>query len=414
MSLFSGFYKLSPEERLEQLEELKLIDSVKKVTLPEELAMTMSENYLFNFELPLGVAVNFSVNDKQYVVPMVIEEPSVVAAASNAAKILQSFTGVFPKRELIGQIIITDISDSDRIIDRLNKHKEYLLEQARSVNLSMIKRGGGPKDIFFDQYQGAVSLYLTYDSCDAMGANAINTTLEHLTSYVESLIDSPVLMAILSNYNPDATVKVTSQVSFKDLGSNPEAGFELAKRIVAASEYAKLDPYRAVTHNKGIMNGIDALLLATGNDFRAVEAACHAFASREGSYQGLSDWSLNLSGQQLVGHLELPINLATLGGTIGVNPAAQWSLDLLGRPSAKELSILACSVGLASNFAALKALVSEGIQRGHMSLQSRVLAAQAGAMGAEIDDLSRQLNQSGQINRQQASHLLNKMRRKEM
>lgn len=409
MSIFNGFYKLSRQDKLNKLMNHQWIKS-NPYDLSDHSLENMIENVIGSYKLPMGVAVNFIINHKDYVIPMVIEEASVVAAASHAAKILGNITSNTYEREIIGQIIFSsmDLMSSARLSHWFNASKDRLLILARELSVNMVARGGGPKDIVLKQFgednQIDLCLYLTFDPCDAMGANSINTVLEGLGQMITEETDCKPLMTILSNYQEHALTKAQVRIPIRELHSDSEQSYQLAHKIVQASHYAQVDVYRAVTHNKGIMNGIDAVLMATANDWRAVEAGIHAFASRNGRYQGLSHWQIQ--GNELVGSLEIPLAIATVGGSISSHDTAQWSLELLNYPNTKELSEIICAVGLAQNFAALRALVSEGIQRGHMSMQARNIAISVGAKGDEIQKITSRMIENKQVNREYALELL--------
>ena len=340
---------------------------------------------------------------------MVIEEPSVVAAASNGAKRVGNIITTSQPRELIGQIILKEVIDPEQATAVIEKNEHYLLDLAKSFSINMVKRGGGPTRIWTKTFESYFTVYLGFNPCDAMGANAINHVLEALSEEVEQLVNGVALMRILSNYQPESLVTAKVKIPILSLANNQADSQLLAQNIVAASEYAHLDVYRATTHNKGIMNGIDAVLMATGNDWRAVSAGVHAYASHTGDYQSLTDWKIE--EDYLVGKIELPLAVATVGGTLSVHPQAKQSLALLGNPDAQQLSEIIAAVGLAQNFAALRALVSEGIQKGHMSLHARQLAIQAGANEAEAPRLIELLKrQEKAISISVATELLAKMR----
>ena len=359
------------------------------LALPESVANQLIENYVGNYSLPFGLAPTFKINGRDYVVPMAIEEPSVVAAASNGGKRLGNIQSQVLSRQLIGQIVLTDIED-------------------------LASRGGGPCDLWADSYgddQGDfLCVYLSLDPCDAMGANVMNTVLEALAPEVEASLGGQALLRILSNHGDKLLVKAQVSLPVSRLHANPTQALNLAKRLSQASRVAQLDPRRAVTHNKGIMNGVDAVLLATGNDWRAVEAGVHAHAARDGQYRGLSQWALSADQARLEGELTLPLSLATVGGTLAVHPTAQLALAILGKPNARELAQIIVAVGLAQNFAALRALVTDGIQKGHMALQARSLALQVGASLEEVPALVKALRQAPAMNRTLAEQVLAQLR----
>ena len=413
---FSGFYKHSISKRLELMESwLGLSINSADTMLPEAYANQMIENYLFNYHLPLGVAVNLKVNNAEYVVPMAIEEPSVIAAASFGAKLLGNIQAETKERLLIGQIIMTVQQSMAEIQQIIKENKANLLDIASQASASMVRRGGGPKDIWVEEKEhpnrNYVSVYLSLDPCDAMGANVINTVLEALSPTMESIIEGEVLMSILSNYQPQAVTIATAKVPFAHLSKDKEEAKSLAERLEMASDYAWLDPYRATTHNKGIMNGIDAVVIATGNDWRAIEAGAHAYAVKDDQYRSLTKWKVNYEDESLEGSIEIPLQVATVGGTLSSHPTAKLALKMLNITSAKDLSNIIASVGLIQNFAAMRALVSEGIQKGHMRMQARALAMQVGATIEEIPAVVTQLNEAAQMNRDTARRILEEIRK---
>ena len=419
---WTGFSKKTPAERLQMLREKgllqdehwQLLDSQQ--TLPLETANQMSENVLATLALPYSLVPDFLVDGKSYQVPFVTEEPSVVAAASFAAKIIKrsgGFETEVHKRQMIGQIALYQVDDTDQAIKDVLRKKKELLEQANQAYPSIVARGGGARDLWLEQKYDFLIFYLSVDTQEAMGANMLNTMLEALTLSLEELTGGKSLMAILSNYATDSLVTTRCAIDYRFLSRDKAEAELLADKMQLASKLAQVDPYRAATHNKGIFNGIDALVLATGNDWRAVEAGAHAYASREGSYRGLSTWTADPDKRQLHGQMTLPMPIATKGGSIGLNPAVAASFDLLGQPQAKELASLIVSVGLAQNFAALKALVSTGIQAGHMKLQAKSLALQAGAQGEEIAAVANRLTAMKTFNLAAAQEILADLRKQD-
>ena len=390
MRMFKGFYKLSIKDKLQKLKQHHWIDSAP-IQVSEEITENMIENVIGQYRLPIGVAVNFQINAQEFVIPMAIEEASVVAAASHAAKILGNIESHNQQKIITGQIILAQINITDTvgIVKTIENEKIQLLNLASSLSKNMVQRGGGPKDLYLRVFESEntafVTVYLNFDPCDAMGANSINTVLEGLSHRIYTLVDRKPLMSILSNYSEESLTTARVSIPISSLHDNAETALTIGRDIELASQYAQIDSYRAVTHNKGIMNGIDAVLVATANDWRAVNASVHAFASRSGNYRGLSQWSLE--EECLKGELTLPLPVATVGGSITAHSTAKWSLGLLKNPDAKQLSEIICAVGLAQNFAALKALVSEGIQKGHMAMQARNIAIAVGANGQYIDKL---------------------------
>ena len=420
MARLPGFAKLSPTERIEALlkeglltwDEAQILKEQKG--LPLSIADQLTENVLSTFDLPFSLAPYFLINGRDYVLPMVTEEPSVVAAASFAAKLIQrsgGFTTQVHQRQMIGEIALTDVEDVEVASRRILEDKESLLQLANEAYPSIVKRGGGARDLWVENKGDFLIVYLAVDPKEAMGANMLNTMLEALTDRIQELSGGQALMAILSNLATRSLVSARCAIDFKALSRNPEEAIEIAHRMELASQLAQVDPYRAATHNKGIFNGIDALVLATGNDWRAIEAGAHAYAAQNGSYKGLSHWTSHPEEKKLYGEITLPMPVATKGGSIGLNPTVQVSHRLLGEPSAIELAGIIASLGLAQNFAALKALVTTGIQAGHMKLQARSLALLAGAKEEEVPRLVNQLLENKPFNLEKAQTLLQELRK---
>lgn len=420
MARLPGFAKLSPTERIEVLlkeglltwDEAQILKEQKG--LPLSIADQLTENVLSTFDLPFSLAPYFLINGRDYVLPMVTEEPSVVAAASFAAKLIQrsgGFTTQVHQRQMIGEIALTDVEDVEVASRRILEDKETLLQLANEAYPSIVKRGGGVRDLWVENKGDFLIVYLAVDPKEAMGANMLNTMLEALTDRIQELSGGQALMAILSNLATRSLVSARCAIDFKALSRNPEEATEIAHRMELASQLAQVDPYRAATHNKGIFNGIDALVLATGNDWRAIEAGAHAYAAQSGSYKGLSHWTSQPKEKKLYGEITLPMPVATKGGSIGLNPTVQVSHRLLGEPSAIELAGIIASLGLAQNFAALKALVTTGIQAGHMKLQARSLALLAGAKEEEVPRLVNQLLENKPFNLEKAQTLLQELRK---
>lgn len=418
---WTGFSKKTPAERLEFLKAHELLQTenwqnlANQYHLPLETANQMSENVLSVLALPYSIAPDFLIDGQVYQVPFVTEEPSVVAAASFAAKIIKRNGGFKTKihnRQMIGQVALYDVPDVAKALEQIQHEKSDLLELANQAHPSIVKRGGGASDLRTDFLEGETDflvVYLVVDTQEAMGANILNTMLESLKERLEELTGGQSLMAILSNYATEALVTASCEIDFHSLSRDKAEAERTAQRIALASQFAKQDPYRASTHNKGIFNGIDAVLLATGNDWRAIEAGAHAYATRDGRYQGLSNWEANLEERKLYGQLTLPMPVAAKGGSIGLNPMVVASFDLLGQPTAKELASIIASVGLAQNFAALRALVTTGIQAGHMKLQAKSLALLAGAQEDEIAAVVAELLKEKQFNQAKAKEILTKM-----
>ena len=400
---WNGFSKKSYQERLELLKAQALLSPERQESLEQDEQMSvtvadqLSENVVGTFSLPYSLVPEVLVNGQEYTVPYVTEEPSVVASASYASKIIKragGFTAQVHERQMIGQVALYQVDDPEQAQENIASKKAELLELANQAYPSIVKRGGGARDLHVEQIKGETDflvVYLHVDTQEAMGANMLNTMLEALKPVLEELSQGQSLMGILSNYATDSLVTASCRIAFRYLSRQKDQGREIAEKIALASQFAQADPYRATTHNKGIFNGIDAILIATGNDWRAIEAGAHAFASRDGHYQGLSQWTLDFEREELVGEMTLPMPVATKGGSIGLNPRVSLSHELLGNPSAKELAQIIVSIGLAQNFAALKALVSTGIQQGHMKLQAKSLALLAGASESEVAPLVERL-----------------------
>ena len=419
---WNGFSKKSYQERLEQLQAQALLSPEKQTSLEQDeqvslaVADQLSENVVGTFSLPYSIIPELLVNGQDYTVPYVTEEPSVVAAASYASKIIKragGFTAHVHERQMIGQVALYQVDDPELAQEKIASKKAELLELANQAYPSIVKRGGGAHDLHVEEIKGETDflvVYLHVDTQEAMGANMLNTMLEALKPVLEELSQGQSLMGILSNYATDSLVTASCRIAFRYLNRQKDHGREIAEKIALASQFAQSDPYRAATHNKGIFNGIDAILIATGNDWRAIEAGAHAFASRDGRYQGLSRWSLDTDTEELVGEMTLPMPVATKGGSIGLNPRVALSHELLGNPSAKELAQIIVSIGLAQNFAALKALVSTGIQQGHMKLQAKSLALLAGASENEVAPLVERLIADKTFNLETAQRYLENLR----
>lgn len=415
---WTGFSKKSPEERIHYLEEQDFLadSSLEIVTnqnlLSLSLANQMAENVIGRIALPFSLVPDVLVNGKVYQVPYVTEEPSVVAAASFAAKIIKrsgGFLTTVHNRKMIGQVALYDVQDSQHAKESILNQKQQLLEIANAAHPSIVKRGGGACDLTIEIKEDFLIVYLMVDTKEAMGANMVNTMMEALSSPLEDISKGKSLISILSNYATESLVTATCRVDLRFLSRQKEVAIKLAQKMTMASQLAQVDPYRASTHNKGIFNGIDAIVLATGNDGRAIEAGAHTYAVKDGQYRGLSKWSYKVDDNCLEGTLTLPMPVATKGGSIGINPSVHLAHDLLGRPNAKELASIILSIGLAQNFAALKALVSTGIQAGHMKLQAKSLALLAGAKEEQISEVVKQLLDSKHMNLETAQKIVNKL-----
>ena len=419
---WNGFSKKSYQERLELLKAQALLSPDRQESLEQDEQMSvavadqLSENVVGTFSLPYSLVPEVLVNGQEYTVPYVTEEPSVVAAASYASKIIKragGFTAQVHERQMIGQVALYQVANPEQAQEKIASKKSELLELANQAYPSIVKRGGGARDLHVEQIKGETDflvVYLHVDTQEAMGANMLNTMLEALKPVLEELSQGQSLMGILSNYATDSLVTASCRIAFRYLSRQKDQGREIAEKIALASQFAQADPYRATTHNKGIFNGIDAILIATGNDWRAIEAGAHAFASRDGHYQGLSQWTLDMEREELIGEMTLPMPVATKGGSIGLNPRVALSHELLGNPSAKELAQIIVSIGLAQNFAALKALVSTGIQQGHMKLQAKSLALLAGASESEVAPLVERLIADKTFNLETAQRYLENLR----
>jgi len=419
MVKLTGFSKASPAERIEKLAQARLLseEGLQTVrdndTLPLSLANEMVENVLGTLALPFGIAPGFQVDGQEVQVPMVTEEPSVIAAASYAAGLIKrsgGFQTQVHKRQMIGQVALYDVSHKEKASQAITEAKEDLLQLANHAYPSIVKRGGGARDLWIEEKGDFLICYLSVDPKEAMGANMLNTMLEALVDPLEELSGGQGLMAILSNLATDALVTARCHIDYRFLSRDPKEAAEIAQKIALASQLAAVDPYRAATHNKGIFNGIDAVVLATGNDWRAIEAGGHTYASRSGQALGLSNWMDHPEQQVLEGQLTLPMPIATKGGSIGLNPSVQVAHELLGNPDAQTLARIIVSVGLAQNFAALKALVSTGIQHGHMKLQAKSLALLAGATPSEVAPVVQALLEDKPFNLEKAQAVLEEIR----
>ena len=422
LSRIPGFYKLNPAERLREIQLRAGLTEEEAAVLSGSMGLDvaqadrMSENVVGVFGLPLGIAVNFQVNGRDRLVPMAIEEPSVVAAASHAAKLVREGGGFAAEASdslMIGQIQVLGLVDPDEAGDRLLAAREMLLSVANEQDPMLVELGGGARDLEVralpDTLAGPMLVvHLIYDCRDAMGANSINTAVEALAPLVEEITGGQVLLRILSNLADKRLARARAVVPAQALTTDGVSGPEVARRIVKSYALAEVDPYRAATHNKGIMNGIDAVLMATGNDWRAVEAGAHAYAARFGHYGSLSTWETDAEGN-LVGTLELPLAVGIVGGATKTHPAARVALKVLAVTSARELAEVIVSVGLAQNLAALRALATEGIQRGHMELHARSVAMAAGAAGELVDRVAGRMVDEGTIRLDKAEELVREM-----
>jgi len=413
MNTEKKFYEMSLDERLSLVASKSNltkneISTVVNQPLPFDKIDRMVENAVGSFSLPLGIATNFVINGKEYLVPMAIEEPSVIAAASHAAKLAKSSRGFKASAEssiMRGQIQVTNLLDIKKAIQVISKNKESLLRTVNSISKNVMALDLKTR-IVENEIDGtkmlAAELYV--DCKDSMGANTINSMCELLGPEIEQKTSGKVILKIISNY---ATERIaTSEATFKkeELG-----GTDIVDRILSAFAFAFSDTYRAVTHNKGIMNGIDAVSIATGQDFRAIEAAAHAYASRDGKYRSLTTFSKSSNGD-LVGRIEIPLSVGIVGGISTVHPVARMGLKILGVKSASELACVIASAGLAQNLAAIRALSTEGIQKGHMKLHAKNIAVAAGATGKLVDIVSETMYKQSKISLDSARQILQDLR----
>lgn len=422
-SRLAGFYKLSPQERIDTLQEFadlttegaKALSGADGLGLPQ--ADHMIENVVGVFGLPLGIATNFLINGRDYLIPMAIEEPSVVAGASFAARLVRDGGGFKTSSDepwMIGQIQVLDVGDPWAARFELLAAKERILALANEQDPVIVKLGGGAKDLEVRIVEHSPAgpmliVHLIYDARDAMGANTVNTAVEAVAPLVAGISGGRTLLRIISNLADRRLARAKGMIPVSSLAHGEFSGEQVAKGIVEAWAFAAADPYRAATHNKGIMNGIDAVVVATGNDWRAIEAGAHSYAARSGRYTSLSTWQLDTDGN-LIGTLELPMAVGIIGGATRVHPAAKAALRLLGVKTARELAEIIAAVGLAQNLAALRALASEGIQRGHMKLHARQVAIAAGAEGEMIDRVVQAMLDEKVIRLDKAEAILNQLR----
>ncbi len=417
-SEFKGFYKLSPQQRLEEVakfsslteEEVSLL--AKTGALSIEAADHMIENVFSVMPLPMGIAVNFTINGKDYLIPMAVEEPSVIAAASNAARMARVKGGFFTSNTgpiMRAQIQIVNVADPYAARFKLFEAREKLIEIANSQDPMLISLGGGMKDLEVQIVPSPlgtmVVMHLIADTRDAMGANTVNTMAEALAPYIEQITGGKVYLRILSNLADKRLVRVRTVIDKETLG-----GEDVVDGIVWAYTFAAVDPYRAATHNKGIMNGIIPAVTATGNDTRAIEAGAHAYAARNGRYTSLTVWEKNKEGD-LVGTIEVPMAVGLVGGATKVHPVARLAVKILGVKSAVELGEVIAAVGLAQNLTALKALATEGIQRGHMSLHARNVAVAAGATPDIIDQVVAEMVKARKVRQDYAEELVKQVKK---
>lgn len=418
-SRLPGFYKLNLAQRIAEVADWAGLNEEERAVLSGrgltgEQASQMIENGIGTYGLPIGIAVNFLVNNRDYLIPMAIEEPSVLAAVSHAARLVREGGGFWAESSepvMIGQIQVLDVPDMAQAMANILQAKAALMAEADQCSPSIVQRGGGARDIEVRPFANSpvgpmLIVHLLYDTRDAMGANAINTAVERIAPQVEALSSGRVNLRILSNLTDRRLVTARCVVPAGQLERDGTPGSLVAQRIAEANAFAVVDPYRATTHNKGIMNGIDGVCLATGNDWRAIEAGAHAYASRNGHYAALTDWHVNENGD-LAGSITLPLAVGTVGGATKVHPTAKVAMKILGVESAGELAQVMAAVGLAQNLAAIKALSTTGIQHGHMRMHARQVALAAGATGEQVEKIAQQLVEHKTIRVEKAKELLN-------
>jgi hydroxymethylglutaryl-CoA reductase len=418
-SMIENMRNLSPHQRLEAVSKAlncnhNLLNDLKgEGSLPLKIADGMIENVVGRFELPLGIATNFLVNGKDYLIPMAVEEPSVVAAASHMAKLARTsggFQAASDRPIMLGQIQVMDLEDLYASKTKILDHKNELILAANEKDKTLVDLGGGCEDLEVHLFKETPAgpmlvVHLLVDVRDAMGANTVNTMAEHIAPLIEKLTDGRVRLRILSNLADKRLVTASVKLSASQFDTKNYSGNEVIKGIFEAASFAAVDPYRAATHNKGIMNGIDPIIVVTGNDWRAIEAGAHAFAARNGHYTSLTNWSISNNGD-LLGKITLPMAVGLVGGATKTHPTAKAAVEVLGVKTATELGQVIAAVGLAQNLAALRALATEGIQRGHMTLHARNLAVQAGAHGTEIDLIVKGMIDSQNVTMDNAMQIL--------
>ena len=411
-SKISGFYLKEPRKRLDLVAEMCSLTAEERRSLedtgglPLESADSMIENVIGSFVLPLGIATYFRIDNKDFLIPMAVGEPSVVAAASNAARIARHGGGFFTEHDsllMIGQIQVVGLANPEKALLQLKARKDEIIDSANSRDPVLVRLGGGVKDIeirLLKTLSGPmVVLHLLVNCLDAMGANAVNTMAEGVASLVEEISGGVVLLRIISNLADRRLFRARATFKKEILGE------EIIDNIILAYHFAEADPYRATTHNKGVMNGISAIVRATGNDTRAIEAGAHSFAAVSGRYIPISSYQKNEHGD-LIGQIELPLAVGLVGGATRSHPQARACIKILGVETAAGLGKVIAAVGLAQNFAAMRALADDGIQRGHMTLHARNVAISAGASGDSIDSVARIMIESGEINEQKARKIL--------
>lgn len=424
-SRLPGFYRKTIPERIKTLSSIYSFSEREKEllhssSLSAEQASVMVENVIGTFGLPLAIGANLVCNGQEILVPMVVEEPSVVAAVSNMSRLVRQSGGFKTESDdsiMIGQIQVSPVKDVSRCLKILEERKDELLKKARHLHPRLIERGGGLRRLYFRHVRydepdetpvDMIILHFELDCVDAMGANMINTVAEFMAPWIEHYTGESINLRILSNFATERLARATCAIPFSALNMGSMSGKQVAERIVDAYRFAYADPWRAATHNKGIMNGIDPVVIATGNDWRAIEAGAHAWAARTGQYRSLTKWWIE--DEQLHGKLELPMQLGTVGGSIRNHPQVRLCLEILNNPRAQELAEIITAVGLAQNLGALRALATEGIQRGHMKMHARNIAVQAGASQSEIANVVDFLCKKGDFSTQTASEALRLIR----
>jgi hydroxymethylglutaryl-CoA reductase len=414
-SRIPGFYKRPLAERAAMVSQWALLNAAEQSALlgigglNATQADHMIENAVGVYALPMGIATNFLINGQDVLIPMVIEEPSVVAAVSNAARLFREGGGFVTNSDepiMIGQIQMLDLPDVYVAAGVVIAHKQQLLHEVNALGGSIVQRGGGARDLqvrpLTQTPVGAMLIvHLLYDARDAMGANAVNTAVEYLAPQIEAITGGRAHLRILSNLTDQRKARAEGVIPISALADDPADAQRAAQGIVEAWAFADADPYRAATHNKGIMNGIDAVVIATGNDWRAVEAGAHAYAARDGQYRSLTRYWIDDAGR-LHGWIELPLAVGIVGGATRVHPTAQVALKILGVDSARGLAEICAAVGLAQNFAAIKALAGEGIQRGHMRMHARQIAMAAGATDDNVMRVVQQMIDENNIRPERA------------
>ncbi|MDZ4763808.1 MAG: hydroxymethylglutaryl-CoA reductase, degradative [Chloroflexota bacterium] len=424
-SRIPGFYKRTLAERAAMVAQWGNLTTAEQTAMLGISGLTaahanqMIENAVGIYALPLGVATNFLINDTDVLIPMVIEEPSVVAAVSSAARLFREGGGFVTSSDepiMIGQIQVLDLPDIYVAAGAIMAQKARLLEEVNQIGGSIVKHGGGARDLqvrpLMQTPIGAMLIvHLLYDTRDAMGANAVNTAVEHLAPQIEQITGGRVNLRILSNLSDQRKARAEGKIPAQALATDDLDGAQVARAIIEAWAFADADPYRAATHNKGVMNGIDAVIIATGNDWRAVEAGAHAYAARDGQYRSLTRYWLDENGD-LHGSIELPLAVGIVGGATRVHPTAGAALKILGVQSAQHLAEIATAVGLAQNLAAIRALSTEGIQRGHMRMHARQIAMAAGATDLTIARVVQQMIDENNIRPERARTILQELQGK--